>query len=42
MTYWITLSNSIETYCDENKINYINFFDHDKLVREKLGKSIIK
>lgn len=36
MTYWITLSNSIETYCDEYKINYINFFDHDKLVREKI------
>lgn len=24
MTYWSTLANSIETYCDENKINYIN------------------
>lgn len=42
MTYWRTLANSIETYCYENKINYINFFDHDKLVREKLDKSIIK
>lgn len=42
MTYWRTLANSIETYCDENKINYIYFFDHDKLVREKLDKSIIK
>lgn len=35
MTYWCTLTNSIEIYCDEYKINYINFFDHDKLVREK-------
>lgn len=36
MTYWIALANSINTYCDENKINYINFFYHEKLVREKL------
>lgn len=40
MTYWIALANSINTYCDENRINYINFFYHEKLVREKLEKPI--
>lgn len=35
MTYWITLANSLNTYCNKNRINYINFFYHNKLVREK-------
>lgn len=39
MTYWITLANSINTYCDNEKIKYINFFYHDTLVKEKVEKT---
>lgn len=39
MTYWITLANSLNTYCNKNRINYINFFYHNKLVREKSEKT---
>lgn len=39
MTYWITLANSINTYCDNEKIKYINFFYHDTLVKEKAKKT---
>lgn len=39
MTYWISLANSLNTYCDKSGINYTNFFYHDKLVREKSEKT---
>lgn len=31
MSYWIALANSINTYRDKNRINYIDFFYHEKL-----------
>lgn len=34
--YWIDLSIEIESYCNENSIKYINYFYHEKLVKEKL------
>ena len=33
--YWEKLSNEIHSYCDKNKINYINYFYHDELVKAK-------
>lgn len=36
--YWVDLSIEIEQYCDENQIKHINYFYHDKLVREKMEK----
>lgn len=34
-TYWITLADSLATYCDSQGINYINFFYHNELVKQK-------
>lgn len=39
MTYWIALANSINTYCDKEKIKYTNYFYHDQLVKEKTKKT---
>lgn len=39
MTYWIALADSINAYCDNEKIKYINFFYHDILVKEKAKKT---
>lgn len=33
--YWRKLSKEIDDYCLEKQINYINFFYHDKLVKNK-------
>lgn len=33
-SYWRTLSNEIETYCQKNKLVYRNFFYHEQLVKE--------
>lgn len=37
-TYWTDLSIEIEDYCSQNKIKHINYFYHEKLVRNKLNK----
>ena len=42
MSYWNNLSDEINDYCTKNNINYINFFYHDKLVKEKKEKNEIK
>ena len=33
--YWLNLANEINSYCDKNNINYINYFYHDELVKAK-------
>lgn len=33
--YWKDLSNEIEEYCKTNNINYINYFYHEELVKNK-------
>lgn len=37
-SYWEELSKEIEEYCEDNTIHYTNFFYHEKLVAEKVGK----
>lgn len=34
-TYWKELALEIQNYCEQNSIQYINYFYHDKLVKEK-------
>ena len=34
--YWDNLAGEINDYCSKNKINFINYFYHEKLVKEKL------
>lgn len=34
--YWNNLSQDIEEYCREHNIKYINYFYHEKLVKEKI------
>lgn len=34
--YWNNLSQDIEEYCKEHNIKYINYFYHEKLVKEKI------
>ena len=36
-TYWHTLADLLNTYCDELGLNYVNYFYHEKLVKEKLN-----
>lgn len=36
MSYWKELSTEIDEFCNLNHIKYINYFYHEKLVREKL------
>lgn len=36
-TYWKDLSKEIESYCNFNNIKYVNYFYHEKLVKEKKG-----
>lgn len=38
-TYWITLADSLATYCDSQGINYINFFNHSELVKKNKRSS---
>lgn len=38
MTYWENLGNKLNNYCEENNINYKNYFYHEKLVKEKKEK----
>ena len=38
MEYWDELACRIEEYCRKNQIRHINYFYHDKLVKEKLEK----
>lgn len=33
--YWISLAKEINQYCDENKLNYKNYFYHEELVKAK-------
>ena len=33
--YWINLADEINNYCQKNNINYINYFYHDELVKNK-------
>lgn len=35
VTYWRELSCELEQYCTELNVNYVNYFYHEKLVREK-------
>ena len=35
MSYWEELAAEIDEYCNENHIKYINYFYHEKLVKEK-------
>lgn len=37
-TYWEDLAREINEYCLVNKINYINYFYHDELVKNKKNK----
>ena len=39
-TYWNTLADLLNTYCDGLGLNYVNYFYHEKLVREKLNVTI--
>ena len=38
-SYWQDLSKEIEEYCNENHINYTNFFYHEELVSNKSRQS---
>ena len=33
--YWINLADEINNYCQKNNINYINYFYHEELVKNK-------
>lgn len=35
--YWVDLSKDIDVYCTKHKINYINYFYHEELVKAKLA-----
>ena len=35
--YWNTLADLLNSYCDELGLNYVNYFYHEKLVKEKLN-----
>lgn len=35
--YWVDLSKDIDVYCIKHKINYINYFYHEELVKAKLA-----
>lgn len=39
--YWNTLADLFNTYCDELGLNYVNYFYHEKLVKEKLNNQQI-
>lgn len=39
--YWEDLSKQIEEYCAEQKVSYINYFYHKKLVQEKLKREAV-
>ncbi len=39
--YWEELSQEIKKYCECKKVNYINYFYHEKLVKEKKDKNIV-
>ncbi len=36
--YWKNLSEEIAEYCKKNRVHYTNYFYHEKLVAEKVGK----
>ena len=36
-TYWNMLADLLNTYCDELGLTYVNYFYHEKLVKEKLN-----
>ncbi len=38
--YWYNLANEINAYCDNNNINYKNYFYHEELVKNKKEKGI--
>ncbi len=38
LSYWQQLSDQIAFYCEEQGVNYINYFYHDTLVQEKKNK----
>ncbi len=33
--YWHELANEINNYCDRNAINYVNYFYHEELIKNK-------
>ena len=33
--YWYDLAEKIKNYCESNNINYINYFYHEELVKNK-------
>ena len=36
--YWEKLANDMNAYCEQNKLNYTNYFYHSKLVEKKKSK----
>lgn len=36
--YWRDLALKIEAYCEENGVKYIDYFYHEKLVKDKMAK----
>lgn len=34
-TYWITLADSLHTYCEHHGVHYVNFFYHSDLIKKK-------
>lgn len=36
--YWRDLASKIERYCEENGVKYIDYFYHEKLVKDKMAK----
>jgi len=37
--YWDTLADLLNTYCDKLGLDYVNYFYHEKLVKEKVNNS---
>lgn len=40
MTYWKRLAEDLENYCKKLDVKYVNYFYHDKLVKEKRNSSL--
>ena len=37
--YWADLAKTLHEYCEKAQLNYVNFFYHDELVRQKVNKN---
>lgn len=40
MTYWQRLAEDLENYCKKLDVKYVNYFYHEKLVKEKRNSSL--